>query len=158
MRLLCCRHCSRTGALYRTAHPGGSNGWYTLMLDFSAAAQTTVVELSVEHAVLNSLATGFEVASMHERPIQQYTHGSSPDSDAVFTAGYSFFSQQLAQGNAREWLETIMPLKNGIGVVALRRAGSETRTDTVIIRIDAGSLPQSISGRTEALVVLGWER
>ena len=47
-----------------------------------------------------------------------------------------------------------MPLKNGIGVVALRRAGAETLTDTVIIRIDARSLPQSISGRTEAMVVL----
>ena len=146
------------GRLIGRRNPGGSNGWYTLMLDFSAAAQTTVVELSVEHAVLNSLATGFEVASMHERPIQQYTHGSSPDSDAVFTAGYSFFIQQLSQGNAREWLETIMPLKNGIGVVALRRAGSETRTDTVIIRIDAGQLTRSASGITEVLVVVGWER
>ena len=146
------------GHLIGRRNPAGSNGWYTLMLDFSAAAQTSVVELSVEHAVLDSLATGFEVASLHERPIQQYTQGSSPDSDAVFTAGYSFFTQQLAQGNAREWLETIMPLKNGIGVVALRRAGSETRTDTIIIRIDARSLPQSVSGRTEALVVLGWDR
>ncbi len=138
--------------------PGGSNGWYTLMLDCSAAAQTAVVELSVENAVLDSLATGFGIARLHERPIQQYAQGSSPVVDAVFTAGYSFFTQQLAQGNAREWLETIMPLKDGIGVVALRRAGSETRTDTVIIRIDARSLPQSISGRTEALVVLGWDR
>ena len=138
--------------------PGGSNGWHKLMMDFSGTAQTAFVELSVEHAVLDSLATGFEAGSLHERPIQQYTHGMCPDSDAVFTAGYSFFSQQLAQGNAREWLETIMPLKNGIGVVALRRAGSETRTDTVIIRIDARSLPHSISGRTEALVVLGWDR
>jgi hypothetical protein len=145
------------GRLIGRRSPGGANGWYTLMLDFSAAAQTTVVELSVEHAVLDSLATGFDVGSLHERPIQQYTHGMCPVSDAVFTAGYSFFSQQLGQGNAREWLETIMPLKNGIGVVALRRAGSETRTDTVIIRIDARSLPQSISGRTEALVVLGWD-
>ena len=133
------------GHLVGRRNPAGSNGWYTLMLDCSAAAQTTVVELSVEHAVLDSLATGFDVGSLHARPIQQYAHGSSPDSDAVFTAGYSFFSQQLAQGNAREWLETIMPLKNGIGVVALRRAGSETRTDTVIIRIDARHVPHSIS-------------
>ncbi len=146
------------GHLVGRRNPAGSNGWYTLMLDCSAAAQTTVVELSVEHAVLDSLATGLGGATLHERPIQQYTHGSSPDSDAVFTAGYSFFSQQLAQGNAREWLETIMPLKNGIGVVALRRAGSETRTDTIIIRIDAGQLTRSASGITEVLVVAGWER
>ena len=137
--------------------PGGSNGWHKFLIDCSSNAPA-FVELSVEHAVLDSLATGFEVGSLHERPIQQYAHGSCPVNDTVFTAGYSFFSQQLAQGNAREWLETIMPLKNGIGVVALRRAGSETRTDTVIIRIDARSLPHSISGRTEALVVLGWDR
>jgi hypothetical protein len=138
--------------------PDGSNGWHRFIINFSSNAQVAFIELSVEHAVLGSLATGSGGATLQERPIQQYTHGRRPGLDAVFTAGYSFFSQQLAQGNAREWLETIMPLKNGIGVVALRRAGSETRTDTVIIRIDARSLPQSVSGRTEALVVLGWDR
>jgi hypothetical protein len=137
--------------------PDGSNGWHKFLIECSSNAPA-FVELSVEHAVLDSLATGFEVGSLHERPIQQYAQGRSPDIDAVFTAGYSFFSQQLAQGNAREWLENIMPLKRGIGLVALRRAGSETRTDTIIIRIDAGQLTRSAAGITEVLVVAGWDR
>jgi hypothetical protein len=145
------------GRLIGRQVPGGSSGWHKYLIDFSGSAQVAFVEVSVDHAVLDSLASGSAVAMLHDRSIQQYTHGSNVDTDAVFTAGYSFFIQQLARGNAYTWLEKVMPLKNGIGILALRRAGAETRTDTLILRIDLRSLPQSVSGRPEALVVLGWD-
>jgi len=137
--------------------PGGSSGWQKYLIDFSGSAHVFFVEFTVENAVLDSLATGCAVARLQDRPIQQYTHGSRPDHDAVFTGGYSFFIQQIARGNAHEWLESVMPLKNGIGILALRRAGAETRTDTLIVRIDPSYFPHSVSGKKEALVVLGWD-
>jgi len=146
------------GRLIGRQKPGGSSGWHKYLIDFRGSAQIAFVEVSVDHAVLDSLASGSAVAMLHDRWIQQYTHGSSVDSDAVFTAGYSFFIQQLARGNAYEWLEKVMPLKNGIGILALRRGGAETRTDTLIVRIDPSYFPHSVSGRKEALVVLGWDR
>lgn len=146
------------GRLIGRQMPGGSSGWYKYLIDFDGSAHVAFMEFSVDHAVLASVASGSAIAALHGRPIQQYTHGSRPDHDAVFTAGYSFFIQQLAQGNAYEWLENVMPLENGIGIVALRRAGAETRTDTLILRIDLHYFPQSVSGREEALVVLGWDR
>ncbi len=138
--------------------PGGSSGWHKYLIDFSGNANVAFVEFGVDHAVLDSLASGSAVATLNDRPIQQYTHGSTPDPDAVFTAGYSFFIQQISRGNSHEWLDKVMPLKNGVGIVALRRSGSETRTDTLILRIDPRNFPRSVSGRKEALIVLGWDR
>ena len=138
--------------------PGGTSGWHKFIIDFSENAHIAFVALTVEQAVLESLATGSANASLHDRPIQQYTHGSRLDHNAVFTTGFSFFLQQLAQSNSREWLQNAMPLKNGIGVLALRRSGTQTRTDTLLIRIDPRQLTQSIAGKKEVQVVLGWDR
>ncbi len=146
------------GRLIGRQKPSGSSGWHKYLIDFSKSSEIVFIELGVDHAVLDSLAIGSAVAALKDHPIQQYTHGSTLAPDAVFTAGYSFFIQQLARGNAYEWLENVMPLENGIGIVALRRAGSETRTDTLILRIDPRYFPQSVSGKKEALIVLGWDR
>ena len=146
------------GRLVGRQIPGGSSGWNKYLINFSSNAQVAFFEVSVDRAVLDSLASGSTAAALRARSIQQYTHGSLLDIDAVFTAGYSFFIQQLARGNAHAWLENVMPLKNGIGIVALRRAGAQTRTDTIILRIDPRFLPYSVSGKKEALVVLGWDR
>jgi hypothetical protein len=138
--------------------PGGSSGWHKYLIDFSQGANIAFVEVGADQAVLDSLASGPAVAALHERSIQQYAHGSSRVPGAVFTAGYSFFIQQIARGNAHEWLDSVMPLKNGIGIVALRRGDDETRTDTILLRIDQRYIPQNVSGKKEVLVVLGWSR
>jgi hypothetical protein len=146
------------GRLIGRQMPQGSSGWYKYLIDFSEEARSVFLEFGVDYAVLESLASGSSVAVLNDRPIQQYAHGSSLESEAIFTAGYSFFVQQIARGNAHEWLESVMPLKNGIGILALRRAGSETRTDTVLLRIDPRYFAQTVFGRKEVLVVLGWDR
>jgi len=146
------------GRLIGRREPGASNCWHRLIIDCGAAAGVAFVELGVERSVLGSLATGAGTAALLNRPVQQYTHGSAPDAGAVFTTGYSVFLQQLSGADAREWLERVMPSGDGIAVMGLRRSAAETRTDTLIIRIDAARLPQSASGMPEALVVTGWER
>jgi hypothetical protein len=145
------------GLLVGRQMPGGTSGWHKLIIDFRKNARVAFVGLTVEQAVLDSLATGSANASLHDRPVQQYTHGSRPDTTEVFTTGFSLFLQQLAQPNSREWLREVMPLKNGIGLLALRRSGSQTRTDTLLIMIDPRQMTQTISGRKEAQIVLGWD-
>jgi hypothetical protein len=144
------------GRVIGRQQPGGSSGWQKYVIDFSNAP-VVFLEFSVARAVLDSLAAASTVAGLRERPILQYTHGSTQQGDAVFTAGYSFFAQQLAQANARGWLRDIMSVRNGIGLVALRRADFETRTDTLIIEIDQRGLPHNGSGRQEIFIVLGWD-
>jgi hypothetical protein len=146
------------GRLIGRQLPQGSSGWYKYLIDFSVDAHSIFIEFGVDYAVLDSLASGSSVAMLNDRPIQQYAHGSSLESKAVFTTGYSFFVQQLERGNVHEWLEQVMPLRNGIGILALRRGGAETRTDTVLLRIDPRYFTQTVFGRKEVLVVLGWDR
>jgi hypothetical protein len=146
------------GRLIGRQMPGGSSGWHKYLIDFSEGARSIFIEFGVEYAVLDSLASGSSVAALNDRPVKQYAQGSSLEPGAVFTAGYSFFVQQIARGNAHGWLERVMPLQNGIGILALRRGGSETRTDTVILRIDPRYFAQTVFGRNEVLVVLGWDR
>jgi len=138
--------------------PDGTNPWHAFIIDFSSTARVVFFEVGVNAAVLGSLASGAGSAALQDRIIQQYTHGSTPDAGEVFTAGYSLFTQELMQINAREWLERVMPLRNGIGIIALRRSGAETRTDTLLIRIDPRHLPRGVSGMPEAIIAAGWDR
>jgi len=138
--------------------PGGSSSWHKLIIDFSANQRIAFIELGVDQGALDSLATGTGAASLRNRPIQQYTRGGDPEPDAVFTTGYSVFLQQISGPGGRQWLERVMPLRDGIAVLGLRRSGTQTRTDTLIIRIDAARLPPSLSGMPRVLVVAGWER
>jgi hypothetical protein len=146
------------GRLIGRQMPSGSSGWHKYLIDFNGNAQVAFIELGVEHAVLDSLAIGSTAVALHARSIQQYTQDSTLNPDSVFTAGYSFFIQQLARGNANEWLQSMMPLKDGTGVLALRRSGAETRTDTLILRIDSRYFLEGFLGTKEVLIVLGWDR
>lgn len=138
--------------------PRGSSCWHRFIISCSTTAQNAFIELGVDHGVLASLAAGVGGAALRNSPIQQYTHGSSPEGDAVFTTGYSVFLQQISRSDGRAWLEQVMPMKDGLGVLALRRSATETRTDTLIIRIDPALVPHSAAGIPEVLIVAGWER
>jgi hypothetical protein len=138
--------------------PGESGCQYKFIIDFTDTAHVFFIEFGVDAAVLGSLASAAGIAGLQDLTIEQYTHGSAPDDGVVFTAGYSLFMQELMQMNAREWLERVMPLKNGIGIIALRRTGAETRTDTLLIRVDQPSLPRGASGMSESIISVGWEQ
>lgn len=146
------------GRIIGSQQPGAAGCWHKRIIDAGSGGRTVFFEVVSGGAVLDSLATGSPGPGLLTRPVEQYTQGGTPGPEAVFTTGYSVFLRQVSGPGGREWLEEVMPLKNGIGVLGLRRSPGETRTDTLIVRVDASRLPQSAAGMPQALIITGWMR